>query len=83
METIYEGQIRNVSFNDRAELLEGMDAGLCDCAILGLEDLYAYHARGEHCSKFKVGDPVIELPWGLPVSKVYAAPLDTVISAMM
>ena len=83
LETIYEGEVRYVSVEDRFDILEGMDAGICDCAILGLEDLHAYHGRGEHCAKFKVGDPVIELPWGLPVSEVYAAPLETAISAMM
>eukprot|EP00584_Thalassiosira_punctigera_P022294 CAMPEP_0172558752 /NCGR_PEP_ID=MMETSP1067-20121228/80766_1 /TAXON_ID=265564 ORGANISM="Thalassiosira punctigera, Strain Tpunct2005C2" /NCGR_SAMPLE_ID=MMETSP1067 /ASSEMBLY_ACC=CAM_ASM_000444 /LENGTH=54 /DNA_ID=CAMNT_0013348185 /DNA_START=24 /DNA_END=185 /DNA_ORIENTATION=- len=48
--------------------------------MAGLEEMADYYGRGLHCDKKKVGDPIVELPWGIPVSERYAAPLNTLIT---
>jgi len=80
LQGIYGNKIRNVTVDSRSDLLVGMDDGLCDAAIVGIEEMHAYHGKGEHCTKERVGDPVLEMPWGIPVSEEYVLPLETVIS---
>lgn len=80
LQGIYGNKIRNVTVDSRSDLLVGMDDGLCDAAIVGIEEMHAYHGKGEHCTKERVGDPVLEMPWGIPVSEEYVLPLETIIS---
>jgi len=42
-----------------------------------------YYGKGLHCDKVKVGDPVIKLPWGIPISDKYAPPFNTAIARLM
>jgi len=67
-------------FNDREELFPAMDDGTCVCAVASEEELAMIHAEGLYCEVDRIGNPVIELPWGLPVSEKYAKPLDTAIA---
>ena len=69
-----------MTVDSRSDLLVGMDDGLCEAAIVGIEEMHAYHGKGEHCTKERVGYPVLEMPWGIPVSEEYVLPLETVIS---
>lgn len=80
LQGIYGNKIRNVTVDSRSDLLVGIDDELCDAAIVGIEEMHAYHGKGEHCTKQRVGDPVLEMPWGIPVSEEYVLPLETVIS---
>jgi len=80
LQGIYGNKIRNVTVDSRSDLLVGMDDGICEAAIVGIEEMHAHHGKGEHCTKERVGDPVLEMPWGIPVSEEYVLPLETVIS---
>jgi len=70
-------------FKDRTELLLAMAEGRCSCAVVGLAEFDTYHGNGKHCDKKFVGTPVIELPWGIPISDKYAAPMNTVITEFL
>ncbi len=67
-------------FENRPSLLPAIDAGLCECAIIGLEQMNDYHGEGDYCDINIVGTPVMEMPWGFPVSDKFARPMRTVIS---
>lgn len=60
-----------------------MNNGLCSCAVIGQAELDSYHGRGENCDMHLVGTPVIELPWGIPVSRQVASPLETLLTRYM
>jgi len=72
-----------IGFMKRTELLDALDNNLCSCTVASMEELSTYHGEGLHCDKYRVGDPVIELPWGIPISDRYEAPLTTAISRLM
>ena len=72
-----------MGFIDRKDLLEAMDQGICKAAIMGMEDIEQAHGYGEHCDKQFVGTPVIELPWGIPVSEKFSRPLRTIMTEYM
>lgn len=67
-------------FENRPELLSSMHGGLCECAIVGLEQINEAHGDGEFCDINIVGTPVMEMPWGIPVSDKFARPMRTVFS---
>ena len=70
-------------FFDREELFPAMGNGTCVCAVASDEELTMLHSEGLHCDVDRIGDPVIELPWGLPVSEKYVKPLNTAIAEFM
>ena len=60
-----------------------MEQNICSCAIAGLDEMAMHYSKGLHCDKVKVGDPVIKLPWGIPISDKYAPPFNTAIARLM
>mmetsp|Transcript_25086 Transcript_25086/g.26920 ORF Transcript_25086/g.26920 Transcript_25086/m.26920 type:complete len:659 (-) Transcript_25086:209-2185(-) len=70
-------------FLDREELFPAMENGTCVCAVASEEELTMLHAEGLHCEIDRIGDPVIELPWGVPVSEEFIKPLNTAIAKLM
>jgi hypothetical protein len=63
----------------RSDLLSNIDAGVCGCAIMPLQDLDVYHANAQHCDKTPVGQSIDVLFQGFPVHGDAASALHHVV----
>ena len=63
----------------RSDLLSNIDAGVCGCAIMPLQDLEVFHANGQHCDKTPVGQSIDVLFQGFPVHGSVASALHHVV----